>query len=156
MDEEGVVLSVPARGAAVVRMMRTEACRGCGASGVCHPAGESEDMTAEVTDPIGVKEGQRVRLYVPPSAVLKASMAIYILPLVVFLAAAGAAQIVYTALVGPGRGRGASVLAGFLGMALTYAALHRFYRSKAGETLKPTIQAVISEERPSAECRPWE
>ncbi len=88
--EEGVVLQCdraaaddqPAR--VRVRLLAGDHCEGCPASGICRPD-DNERRILDVLDPVGVAEGDRVRVAVPGGAVLRASFLIYGLPLILLV-----------------------------------------------------------------------
>lgn len=90
--EEGLVLSShpggPGPGTAHVRLLAGEHCEGCPASAVCKPGGD-EARTLEVSDPLGSRPGDRVRIRVMGSAVLRASFLVYGLPLLLLLLGVG-------------------------------------------------------------------
>lgn len=87
--EEGLVLSAhPGErgpGTAQVRLLAGDHCEACPAQGVCRP-GDNEARTLEVSDPLGARPGDRVRIRVLGSAVLRASFLLYGLPLLLLLA----------------------------------------------------------------------
>lgn len=82
MDEQrtvshiGTVVRVE-NGEAVVRFLRTSACKSCGA---CLTAGESE-MEVRVGDTLGVQPGDRVTVELSRKSMLTAAALCYLLPL---------------------------------------------------------------------------
>lgn len=75
MTEEGVVADVRG-GKIIVKIVRQPACGSCKA---CKTA-ESQEMEIELDNPIDAKVGQRVRLELDDSAILKGSLVTYGLP----------------------------------------------------------------------------
>ncbi len=84
IEEEGIVVEVTGDNAKV-SILAKSACEKCSASAVCHP-GEQEYM--EASNPLGAKKGQKVKVVVAPQVYLKASIILYGIPMVVFVAAA--------------------------------------------------------------------
>ena len=85
IEEEGIVMEVH-DGLAKVAVLAKSACEKCASSGVCHPQGEDSFM--EATNPLGAKQGQKVKVVLAPQLYLKASIIIYGIPMAVFIAAA--------------------------------------------------------------------
>ncbi|HEY6011272.1 MAG TPA: SoxR reducing system RseC family protein [Nitrospirota bacterium] len=84
IEEEGIVAEVHGDSAKVA-ILKKSACESCAASGVCHP-GDQELM--EAGNPLGAKKGQKVKVVIAPQVYLKASIILYGIPMVVFVAAA--------------------------------------------------------------------
>jgi sigma-E factor negative regulatory protein RseC len=81
-------------GRTVVLTHRGEACHACSAKGACSALGGGKEMTVEVVNPIGAREGDRVELALPESSFLKASAVTYMIPLTGFLLGAGLGQVI--------------------------------------------------------------
>jgi sigma-E factor negative regulatory protein RseC len=88
IEEEGIVVEVTASGAKV-SILAKSACEKCSASEVCHP-GDQEYM--EAANPLGAKKGQKVKVVLAPQVYLKASIILYGIPMVFFVAAAVAGK----------------------------------------------------------------
>jgi len=82
--EEGVVLSA-ADGTAKVKVLKTGSCEECSAKMFCSTE-ENAENTLLVTDPLGVKAGDEVRILVKGVTILKAALLLYGIPLVLLLA----------------------------------------------------------------------
>ena len=83
MEEHGVV--VESKGAVVlIRAKRTSACDSCASSKSCHSISD-EEMLVEADDPIGAEVGDRVIYEVSASAIIKAGMLLYLVPLLSFI-----------------------------------------------------------------------
>lgn len=144
MEEEGVVLSVPRPGTALVKMTRSAACEGCGACGLCHSIeGSPDEMAAEVNDDIGVSPGQRVVLALPARAVLKASLAVYIVPVAVLVVVGILVQDLVSGFLPDKEAQLLSILAGLAGLAVTFFFLRRFFRRGGERSLRPSIISTI-------------
>ncbi len=83
MEEHGIV--VENKGTVVlIKAKRTSACDSCAASKSCHSIGE-EEVLVEADDPVGAKVGDRVAYEVSASAIIKAGMLLYLVPLLSFI-----------------------------------------------------------------------
>lgn len=144
--EEGLVLSLqpgnPGPATARVRLLAGSHCEGCPAAGVCRPGGEG-DRTLEVLDRLGARPGDRVRIRVMGSAVLKASFLIYGLPLLLLLIGVGIGTKLWPA--GTARGDLLSFGLGAL-LAAVAAPLAAWFgrRMDRGNALSPEIVEIIT------------
>jgi len=84
IEEEGIVVEADGD-LAKVSIVAKSACEKCSASSMCHP-GDQEYM--EAANPLGAKKGQKVKVVLAPQVYLKASIILYGIPMVVFVAAA--------------------------------------------------------------------
>lgn len=80
MEEEGRVIKIEGN-LAQVEVERKSACRACG---LCSLRGKNT-MMAEVENSIGARVGERVRIEIPSSLILKGALLFYILPLVALI-----------------------------------------------------------------------
>lgn len=86
MEEEAVVISVSGQHAKV-RLQRGTSCDSCGSKASCATAsGEEKDV--DVINEAGAAPGQRVIIAVNPGVLLKASLTVYMLPLVALIGGA--------------------------------------------------------------------
>jgi sigma-E factor negative regulatory protein RseC len=146
MEEEGIIVKILKPGLAQVKLIRSTLCSNCEAKNMCHPTGgHATEMVVEVDDPLGVSVGQRVRINLPSSTVLKASFAVYILPLGALVAAGLAAQQIFQGLLSPMRVQFISAISGLLGMVVTYVALRYYLKGKSSGKYRPVVSAVIPE-----------
>ena len=84
--EKGEVIRVHDH-TAVVRTVRTEACKGCASRKSCHSAA-GEDMEVEAINTIGARAGDRIVLSIKTASLLKATFLLYIFPIIPLLAGA--------------------------------------------------------------------
>lgn len=144
--EEGLVLSSrPGEqgwATAQVRLLAGSHCEGCPAAGVCQPGGEG-DRVLEVLDALGARPGDRVRIRVMGSAVLRASFLVYGLPLLLLLIGVGIGSKLWS--TGTARGDLLSFGLGAL-LAACAAPLAAWYGRKMdrGRTLNPEIVEIIT------------
>jgi sigma-E factor negative regulatory protein RseC len=92
LKENAQVIQVE-EGRTVVKTHRGEACHACSAKGACSALGGGKEMTVEVINQIGAREGDRVELALPEGSFLKASAVTYMIPLLGFLLGAILGQV---------------------------------------------------------------
>jgi sigma-E factor negative regulatory protein RseC len=85
--EEGIVLRT-GPGTALVRTVRTDACDSCEAKDACNMLGGGKDSEIEAINKIGAKTDDRVVIGFESSSLFKASLLLYILPVVFMIAGA--------------------------------------------------------------------
>lgn len=142
IEETGIV--VAARGdLAEVQCERRSTCGSCGANGAC---GTSlldrhlgrRPLLLTVHNPVGARAGDEVVVGVPEEALLSASFAAYLVPLLALFAGALAGAGVED--LGAGASGLLQVAGGFAGLAVGLAWLARFSRARGAD---PRYRAVI-------------
>jgi sigma-E factor negative regulatory protein RseC len=81
IEERGQVVEVRS-GRALVETVRSGSCEACGARHACGCTGGGREARVWVDDPIGVRPGERVTIAVSEGTVLRASVLVYLLPVV--------------------------------------------------------------------------
>ncbi len=107
-----------APGRARVRTERSGACDGCAARGACSHLGGGQEAEVWALDPLGVAEGDRVVVVVPEATVVRASVVVYLVPV---LALVGGAAV--GSALGPRYGVSRDLAAAVLGLAAMVGAL---------------------------------
>ena len=80
-EEVAVVTGVRPDGRVEVMVRRAEARQSCAAKGACITlAGQTEDVTLVVDNPVGAVPGDQVALILDEASVIKASAALYLVP----------------------------------------------------------------------------
>lgn len=87
IEEAGTVVEVR-DGRARVRTRRSEGCGQCSARGACASLGGGRDANVWVEDPIGTRPGERVIIAVPEGTVVRASILVYLVPVLALVAGA--------------------------------------------------------------------
>jgi sigma-E factor negative regulatory protein RseC len=143
IEETGVVLAVRGPLAEVVSQRRG-ACGACSVNGACGTSllerffGRKQ-LILTVRNPVEAKPGDPVVVGIPEDALLQASAAAYLVPLLTMLAGGiGGAHV--AGLLAPGLIDGLSVLGGGVGMGTGLWWLSRFSRSRGRDD---RYQAVI-------------
>lgn len=86
MEEEAVVISVSGQHAKV-KLQRSTSCDSCGSKASCATA-SGEEKVVDVLNEAGAIPGQRVIIAVNPGVLLKASLTVYLLPLIALIGGA--------------------------------------------------------------------
>jgi len=87
IEEQATVVEVQP-GRARVQTLRSGACESCKARGGCSGLGGGREARVWVADPLGVAAGERVMIAVPGGTVVKASLYLYLLPVLALLGGA--------------------------------------------------------------------
>jgi sigma-E factor negative regulatory protein RseC len=89
--EEATVTGIATGGRVEVTVERGEACHSCAAQGACKTlGGQKRDLVLLVGNELDAAPGDRVRLTIAESAVVKASAVLYLLPALGLIAGAAA------------------------------------------------------------------
>lgn len=142
VEEEGIVTET--RGElAMVRAVETSQCSGCISAKFCHGGGTGGEKIIEAVNTLGAREGDRVVMSLPSTALLKASFQVYMVPVLGLLAGAGTAQMTVNSLAGPQAAGTAAGIGGLLGAILSVLVLRRLrHRYSAGRSLRPVIVRI--------------
>jgi len=140
ISEQGFVERVSG-GKAVVRIARSSACTACQSRESCGEA-LGKDMIVEVANDLGAREGDRIEIGIRSGLFLILSLLIYLLPVTALIggavaggASAGALHMNPTV---------ASIVGGFLCMAVTFYVLKRFDRSaRAQKEFGPKMTRIL-------------
>ena len=139
IEERARVISVD-RGHAWVETQRQSACgtcaanKGCGTSVLAKVLGNRRSRVRAI-DPVGVRLGDEVMVGIAESALVRGSLAIYLVPLLALVVCAGAVQVLW-----PGVGEPVVILAGLAGLAAGLAWVRLFSRRISSD---PRYQPVI-------------
>ncbi|HSH70743.1 MAG TPA: SoxR reducing system RseC family protein [Deferrisomatales bacterium] len=87
IEEQATVVEVRP-GRARVQTLRSGSCESCKARGGCSGLGGGREAQVWVSDPLGVAAGERVVIAVPGGTVVRASLFLYLLPVLALLAGA--------------------------------------------------------------------
>ncbi len=90
LTQEGVVEKLLEQRARI-RIKRSSSCSSCESRGVCHTLNDRE-ATIEVENHLHARVGDRVEISMPTQSLLRASLLVYILPIVTLIFGAYAGQ----------------------------------------------------------------
>lgn len=150
IEENGLVIAVHGE-LAEVESERRSACGGCAVNGACGTSllerffGRRQ-LILTVRNPISAEPGDGVVVGVPEGALLEASFAAYVMPLLAMIVG-GVSGSWLAGLLAPGWDQGLSVLGGMGGLA---AGLWWLARFSARRGVKERFQAVILRRSPSS------
>lgn len=128
--------------AAVVKTVKSGACKGCSSRGSCHSMGESNDMEVDAINTAGARVGDRIVLNLESGPLLKATFLLYVFPIILLIIGAAVGQQIATML-----GQESSGLSVLLGFIFLFAAV-LFVKKKANnmagrDQYRPTIIKVL-------------
>lgn len=83
--KEGIVTEI-ASDHVIVRMVRSSACSGCHAKGVCHSGDAKEELLTVTSYPRGLAVGEKVRILFSDSKGLVAVVYAFVIPLIFIVA----------------------------------------------------------------------
>lgn len=83
--KEGIVTKI-ADDHVIVRMVRSSACSGCHAKGVCHSGDTKEELLTVTNYPQGLSVGDKVRILFSDSKGLVAVVYAFVIPLIIIVA----------------------------------------------------------------------
>lgn len=129
--EEGIVKKAK-NGIAVISIQDSDKCRECAAKIYCKP-GSSEERSLTVRDPYGAHPGDKVRIVIKGSKILRASFLLYGIPLILLLAGIFLGMEVFTI-----NKELYSSLAG-IGLVVVYSLLLSFFSRKPRTKAYPEI-----------------
>ena len=86
-ESEGIVKEVRGEKALVITD-RQEMCASCVSKNFCHMLGGGKEVLSETINPVGAKTGDMVKIGIPDGAVTKASLIVYMIPAMGFVAGA--------------------------------------------------------------------
>ena len=139
IETQAQVVSVEP-GFAWVEAVRQSGCDSCSATGSCGTAAigrvfGSRSIRMQAIDEVGVVPGDVVIVGLAESALLRASLAVYILPIAALLAAAVGMSWVF-----PDRGEAAVVMAGLTGLAAGFGWIWlRSAKVSSDTSMRPSI-----------------
>ena len=139
--EEGIVLKTIAT-SAVVKTVKSGACKGCSSRGSCHSMGENNEMEVDAINEAGAKVGDRIVLNLETGPLLKVTFLLYVFPIILLIIGAAIGQRIATML-----GMDSSGLSVLVGFTFLFAAV-LFIKLKANNLAKndkyrPTIIKII-------------
>jgi sigma-E factor negative regulatory protein RseC len=142
--EEGMVSGVLPGNRIQVTVRRSEACHSCSAKGACQTlGGQTEDLLLALDNTVNAEPGDQVRITIEESALVKASLVLYLVPALGLIGGA----LVGTLLAGKtgwdndGTSLVGSLVGLVLGLFTSWAMGKRMATHKA---FKPRLTAVTS------------
>ncbi len=134
LEETGVVVAVPAHQKAQVKVIRSSTCGDCASKEICKAFGGTDEMLVLADNPLQAHIGEQVVLSLPQKAFLRASIIVYLIPLILLLGGA---------VIGQQLSETAAVLGAFLGLGISVLGLWIYNKHIKGETYAPTISRIL-------------
>lgn len=135
LDEEGVVIEICNFQKAKVQVTRSSTCGECVSKKVCEAFGGSDQMQVVATNPVQAKVGDRVLLSLPNKAVLRASLIVYLIPLLTLLGGATIGQQISEA---------GAIIGAFLGLGASFLGLWYYNKHLKPELYTPSITRILN------------
>lgn len=86
--EEGIVIKLPSSSTALVKTIRSSACKSCSSKKSCHTADGGQEMEVETINALNARAGDTVVIEFKTGSLLKASFLIHVFPILCLLAGA--------------------------------------------------------------------
>jgi sigma-E factor negative regulatory protein RseC len=140
ITEQGIIETLSGR-KAIIRVKRSSACAACQSRESCEEASD-RDMIVEVANDLEAQEGDRVEISIPSGSFLILSLLIYLVPVTALIAGAVAGDAFAPTLnLNPTL---ASIVGGFLSVAIAFFVLKRFDRSsRAQSQFGPRMTRIV-------------
>ncbi len=149
VTEEGIVQSTDSRKAHVL-IQRLSCCAGCHGEAACRPS-EKKEMVVEALNDLHAREGDRVRVSVPSSSLVKVTFLVYFLPVLSLIF--GAALGSHWGATWGADGTLPAIASGTTAMLLTFLALRAFDRgAQQDERYWPRITQVLRPSNSPTSC----
>jgi len=144
MLETGTVKKVLPR-ETLVEIKRASACKNCAVHKVCFPEG-CETMEVSALNEIGAQEGQKVKLFLKASVLLRYSFIAYIFPLVIMFIAIGLGSILHNQIDASISKETVQIIAAIVGLVFGFIGI-RIYQNRVKDRrdFKVRIVEVIKE-----------
>ncbi len=134
LEEKGIVVAVPDPQKAQVKVSRSGACGQCASKRVCHALDTGKEMLVTAGNPLQAKIGQQVLLSLPGKTFLRASLIVYLIPLLALFGGAVIGQQVSEAW---------AVVGTFLGLGLSFSGLWYYNKHLNPDAYLPTITRIL-------------
>ena len=134
LEEEGVVVALLEGRLARVRVRRNAACGRCASRNVCHAIGASSEMLVSARNPLQAKVGESVLLSLPEKTFLRASLLVYLLPVLALFGGA---------VIGQQFSQPAAILGAILGLSASFLGLWLYNKRLSPQAYSPTISRIL-------------
>jgi len=140
MEEEGIVVELKG-GSAVVKMEKG-GCEGCGSAEICQSTGDDRLLDAE--NRAGASPGQRVTVDVDSGAFLKASLVVYMTPVLFLFLGAWLGGVYGPSIISGKSADFYQSIGGMTFLVLSIIAV-RLYgkRTRTGNTVRPFLSRIV-------------
>ena len=140
--EEGTVIKVIGANV-LIKTMRSSSCEHCTSKGSCMSKGGGNEMQVQALNPVGAREGDRVKISFSTGSLLKASFLLYVFPILCLIAGALCGQRLTASF--PGLGESAlSVISGLLAFGLSFVVVRSVSNKMAGKAdYQPKVIRIL-------------
>lgn len=150
MQETGVVTTLQEKGFALVRATTGDFCESCKCQGACHTLGGGTERKITAINRAGAMEGDQVLISIGSGSFLKASLVVYLLPILALLAGSFIGHKYSAQIWFAGNPETVSVLTGLFCFGASFMVI-RLFNSRFTQNQKyyPVIEKVIHRPDPS-------
>jgi sigma-E factor negative regulatory protein RseC len=134
LEERGVVVAVPDPQKAQVKVSRSGACEQCASSKICQAMGAGKEMLVTAGNPLQAQIGQQVLLALPGKTFLRASVIVYLIPVLALFGGAVTGQQISQAW---------AVVGASLGLGLSFLGLWYYNKHLKADAYLPTITRIL-------------
>jgi sigma-E factor negative regulatory protein RseC len=141
MEEEGIITRLSGS-IAYIKAAKSGACNKCSTKDACESLSDTE-VLVEAENTIGAKVGDKVTFTANAGAILRAGAAVYLLPLIAFIAGVVIGQVYSDMVSSSWNADLVSAIVGFALLIITYVALYFYNKTEDKDTYTPKITRVI-------------
>jgi sigma-E factor negative regulatory protein RseC len=146
MEETGTIMSLQEDGSALVLCQRSGACAHCSAATACGGVEDGSSRLVAADNPLAAPVGSRVVIAVSTRTFLRASLLLYIVPLLALVAGALFGQFIgASGKFGLDANRMSAIM-GTLGLIAAFVVIRLYSRRQAAQDHRPCIIAVLNKD----------
>ncbi len=134
LEEKGIVVAVPDPKKAQVKVNRSGTCGQCASKRVCHALDTGNEMLVTANNPLQAEIGQEVLLALPGKTFLRASLIVYLIPVLALFGGAVTGQQISETW---------AVAGAFLGLGLSFLGIWCYNKQIKPDAYLPTITRII-------------
>lgn len=146
ITEIGTVIEIPGKHVAKVLCKKSSLCEHCASSGACSLGDDSQSRVVEVTNTLGARVGDRVRIVTSTRMFLNSSFMLYIVPLIALVIGAVAGKLVGESLVDTIDPNLLSAIFGLFFLVGSLVLIRVGTNALAADLYRPRISEILSEE----------
>ena len=144
MEETGIVNQLKENGFAVVKTTGGEQCGGCKCRGACHALGGGTERKITAFNQVGATVGDRVIITIGSGAFIKASLVVYLLPVLALVIGALLGEKYSSQISASVSPEMVSVLTGVACLGVSFGAIRLFTnRLSQNQKYYPVIEEVL-------------
>jgi len=152
MQETGIVEGLKENGFALVRATGGEQCESCKCQGACHALGGGTERKITAVNRAGATVGDQVIMSIGSGSFLKASLILYLLPVLALVVGSVLGQKYSVQIWSSGNPEVVSVLTGLFCLVVSFVVIHLISgRLSQSQKYYPVIEEILPVPAPPAE-----